>query len=347
MTPDGHTIGTTRSHEDQRLAAVQALHLLDTPAEPAFDALTRLAAQALGTPMASIALLDSDRLWVKSRVGTAMPTLERCTGFSAHAITQAIEHPDQFMVVGDLSTDPRFSEHPLVAHAPCLRFYASAPLFDEVGLLLGHLSVLDTQPHETPPGQLAALADLRTLVEALLESHRRAIRLQTMALCDTLTGLSNRVHFERALEAEFGHAMRMDHPFTLLLLDLDGFKAINDGFGHAAGDEVLCEVSQRITQQMRQGDVLARLGGDEFGIVMRDGRDDAAKALAKRIVKAVSQPLRLNSGDEVGVGVSIGLAAYGPRIASVRTLMAHADQALYQAKQQNARRWKMFVGLRG
>lgn len=189
-------------------------------------------------------------------------------------------------------------------------------------------------------------ADLNTLAQALEESARRGQQLQTLALSDALTGLSNRVHFERALTAELGHAMRMDSPFTLLLLDLDGFKAINDGFGHAAGDEVLREASQRITQQMRQGDVLARLGGDEFGIVMRDGSDEAAKALARRIVKAVSQPITLGSGDVVGVGVSIGLAAYASHITSVRTLMGHADQALYQAKQQNARRWKMFVGMR-
>ncbi len=347
MKSDVRPISPAQAAEVQRLAAVRALQLLDTPPEPEFDALTRLASQALGTPMATIALLDSERLWVKSRVGTAMPTLERRTGFCAHAIAQAMAHPAQPMVVNDLSADPRFSEHPLVAHAPHLRFYASTPLCDAAGLLLGHLSVLDTRPHAPTPAQIEVLADLRTLVEAAFDSRRRALRLQTLALVDPLTSLSNRVHFERALEAEFGHAMRMDHPFTLLLLDLDGFKAINDGFGLAAGDEVLREVSQRITQQMRLGDVLARLGGDEFGIVMRDGRDEAAKALARRIVKAVSQPLTLSSGDEVGVGISIGLAAYGPSIASVRTLMAHANQALYQAKQQNARRWKMFVGMKG
>jgi len=220
----------------------------------------------------------------------------------------------------------------------------SEPAFDALARLSA--LALSTSAHQPPAAQAQAQRDLQTLEQALQESERRGQRLQTLALSDALTGLSNRVHFERALTAELGHAMRMDHPFTLLLLDLDGFKAINDGFGHAAGDEVLREVSQRITQQMRLGDVLARLGGDEFGIVMRDGSDDAAKALARRIVKAVSQPITLGSGDEVGVGVSIGLAAYANHITSVRTLMGHADQALYQAKKQNERRWKMFVGMR-
>ncbi len=224
---------------------------------------------------------------------------------------------------------------------------ATAPATDPTSALARDaLARLATLALSASDAQHQTLADLHTLAQALQESEQRGQRLQTLALSDALTGLSNRVHFERALAAELGHAMRMDSPFTLLLLDLDGFKAVNDGFGHAAGDEVLCEVSQRITQQMRQGDVLARLGGDEFGIVMRDGSDDAAKALARRIVKAVSQPITLGSGDEVGVGVSIGLAAYASHITSVRTLMGHADQALYQAKKQNERRWKMFVGMR-
>jgi diguanylate cyclase (GGDEF)-like protein len=165
-------------------------------------------------------------------------------------------------------------------------------------------------------------------------------------MTDHLTGLANRVHFERTLEAEFGRAVRQGEPFTLLLLDLDGFKAVNDGFGHAAGDETLKEVSQRLLTQVRSGDVLARLGGDEFGVVMRDGDTAAAQALAKRIVRAVSQPIRLGSGDEVGVGVSVGMAAYTDDVTSVRKLVSQADQALYEAKKQNERRWKMFVGMR-
>jgi diguanylate cyclase (GGDEF)-like protein len=331
-----------RTTEAQRLAAVHALQLLDTPPEPEFDALTRLAAQALGTRMAVVSLLDDDRLWFKSRVGLALPSLDRRIAFCAHAIA----HPERPLVVPDLSADARFVNNPLVARAPHLRFYAGAPLTDAAGLALGTLAVLDTEPLAWGPAQTDTLLDLRTLVLSTLESRRQALRLQTLALTDHLTGLNNRVHFERTLGAEFGRAVRTDQPFTLLLLDLDGFKAVNDGFGHAAGDHVLKEIAQRVAQQMRQGDVLARLGGDEFGIVMRDGSDDAAKALARRIVKAVSQPLTLESGDVVGVGVSIGLAAYAHHITSVRVLMGHADQALYQAKKQNERRWKMFVGLR-
>ncbi|MCH8181406.1 MAG: sensor domain-containing diguanylate cyclase [Proteobacteria bacterium] len=338
--PDAHALPLPT--EAQRLEAVQALQLLDTPPSSDFDALTRLAALTLDAPIALVSLLDEERAWFKSRVGLDFAQVARDSALCHHTL----QAPQGALVVEDLASDPRFPAQPLGPHAPPLRFYAGTALVDASGHALGTLAVLDTQARRWSATAQQQLDDLRVLALSVLDNHRRAVQLRTLALTDALTGLSNRVHFERALEAELGHAMRMDSPFTLLLLDLDGFKAVNDGFGHAAGDEVLREVSQRIRAQLRQGDVLARLGGDEFGIVMRDGSDDAAKALARRIVKAVSQPITLGSGDVVGVGVSIGLAAYSEQISHVRVLLAQADQALYQAKKQNERRWKMFVGLR-
>ena len=233
-----------------------------------------------------------------------------------------------------------------MAAGPRLRFYAGAPLVDVSGAVLGTLAVLDTQPREFTAAQQAALLDCAALVMCALRARHQTHQLKHLALSDHLTGLANRAHFERVLEAEFARAVRQDEPFTLLLLDLDGFKAVNDGFGHPAGDETLKEISQRLLTQVRAGDVLARLGGDEFGIVMRDGPTEAAQALARRIVRAVSQPIRLSTGDEVGVGVSVGMAAYANDVMSVRKLVTQADQALYEAKKQNERRWKMFVGLR-
>jgi len=328
--------------ENRRLAALRALEILDSEPETDFDALTRLAAHALATPIAVIGLMDSDRLWFKSRVGLQAPSLDRQVAFCSHTITQ----PGRPLVIPDLLLDARFTDHPLVAAGPQLRFYAGAPLVDVSGAVLGTLAVLDTQPREFTAAQEAALLDCAALVMCALRARHQSHQLKHLALSDHLTGLANRAHFERVLQAEYGRAVRQGEPFTLLLLDLDGFKAVNDGFGHAAGDETLKEVSQRLSTQVRAGDVLARLGGDEFGIVMRDGPAESAQALARRIVRAVSQPIRLSTGDEVGVGVSVGMAAYTDDVMSVRKLVSQADQALYEAKKQNERRWKMFVGMR-
>lgn len=328
--------------ETRRLAALRELDILDTEPETDFDALTRLATHSLATPIAVIGLMDSHRLWFKSRVGLDVPELDRQIAFCSHTITQ----PGRPLVIPDLLDDARFGDHPLVTAGPRLRAYAGAPLVDVSGAVLGTLAVLDTTPRAFTTEQEAALRDLSVLVMCALRARHQAHQLQHLALTDHLTGLANRAHFERALEAEFGRAVRQGEPFTLLLLDLDGFKAVNDGFGHGAGDETLKEVSQRLLTQVRAGDVLARLGGDEFGIVMRDGPTEAAQALARRIVRAVSQPIKLSSGDEVGVGVSVGMAAYADDVTSVRKLVSQADQALYEAKKQNERRWKMFVGMR-
>jgi diguanylate cyclase (GGDEF)-like protein len=320
-----------------------ALHTLETADEAEFDALTRIAALALNAPIVSISVMDSQRQRIQSHAGLEMPEIGHDNAFCAHKLSRA---GGNVLVIPDLLDDARFALHPWVTDAPGLRFYAGMPLADASGAVLGTIAVFDTRPRSFDADDRATLHDIATMTACALRSHQQAHQLKHLAMTDQLTGLVNRAHFERTLEAEFGRAVRVGEPFTLLLLDLDGFKAVNDGFGLGAGDETLKEVSERLLTQMRAGDVLARLGGDEFGIVMRDGSTEAAQALAKRIVRAVSQPVRLSSGDEVGVGASVGMAAYADDVLSVRKLVSQANQALYEAKQQNARRWKMFVGMR-
>jgi diguanylate cyclase (GGDEF)-like protein len=117
-------------------------------------------------------------------------------------------------------------------------------------------------------------------------------------------------------------------------MDLDDFKRVNDTLGHAAGDEVLCEVARRMTVQVRAEDLLARLGGDEFGVFMRPSVEDPAESLARRIVEVVSAPITLSTGDKVSVGISVGIATCTDAIESTADLLAQADRALYQAKRK-------------
>jgi diguanylate cyclase (GGDEF)-like protein len=321
-------------NELQRLQAVRSYEILDTPPELEFDALTRVAAHTFGTPIAVVAIMDADRLWFKSKLGLDIPQLDREIAFCAHAIMR----PREPMVIPDLSSDQRFSENPLVANAPHLRFYAGAPIVDPTGLPLGTIAVLDAQPRSFSNAQSDALTDLSILVVTALQARRRAMDLQRLALTDYLTGIGNRVQFDKALVAELNHSMRTGAPLTILCMDLDGFKSVNDTFGHLAGDEVLCEVTRRLSALVRQEDVLARVGGDEFGIVMRHGDQASATALAQRIVKSVRQPIELSTGQTVRIGVSVGMASNTDNVPSASALLARADKALYEAKRQSADR---------
>lgn len=319
-------------NESQRLRALRSYEILDSQPEVNFDTLTRVATHALRTPAGVIGLMDASRLWFKSQIGLGVPQLDRQIAFCAHAIMQ----PGEPLIVEDLQQDPRFEGNPLVTQAPHLRFYAGAPLIDRDGFALGTIAVVDIEPRKFGDSQVQLLRDLSVLVITALESRHRAKLLSQLAMTDHLTGLPNRAQFERTLNSEIAHARRMSEPFTVLFMDLDGFKVINDTFGHHAGDEVLCEVARRIEKLVRAEDLLARFGGDEFGIFMRQSDDNTSESLAKRIVGALLTPIELSSGHKVTVGISIGIASYVDDIDTVETLLELADQALYKAKRNSA-----------
>jgi diguanylate cyclase (GGDEF)-like protein len=320
--------------EPARLAAVRAYEVLGTPPEVEFDALTRLAAFMFDVPIAVVSVMDENRLWFKSRIGLDVPELDRKVAFCAHAIME----PRQALVVDDLMGDDRFSGNPLVAQAPHIRFYAGAPIVDPDGFALGTIAVIDAQPRQFSPAQRDALVDLSTLVMTALRNRRNALELSRLARTDHLTGIANRAQFELAVASEIQQAARSGESFTVLCMDLDGFKEVNDEHGHAAGDEVLREVSRRLQTQLGEGDTVARLGGDEFGILMRCGTAEEALALGKRVVADIEQPVKLASGRVVAVGMSVGEASFSTAACTAEALMAQADQALYAAKRASPAR---------
>ncbi|GAA4033484.1 sensor domain-containing diguanylate cyclase [Actimicrobium antarcticum] len=320
-------------NETARLAAVHSHHILDTEPEIEFDALTRVVAHAFDVPIAVIAMMDTDRLWFKSKVGLDVPQLDRKVAFCAHAIVA----PKSALVIPDLQDDIRFADNPLVTNAPHLRFYAGVPLVDTTGHALGTIAIIDVQPRVLNHAEQASLLDCATLVMTALQGRLRASVLEQMAMTDYLTALPNRAQFDNALSGAMSRAMRSGVPFSVLCLDLNGFKNVNDRFGHAAGDEVLCEVARRLSGQLRQGDTLARLGGDEFAIVTQEGDHGAVAVLAQRLVASVGQPIMLSSGDTIHVGISVGIAPYRAGITSTLFLLDQADKALYDTKHQNAK----------
>jgi diguanylate cyclase (GGDEF)-like protein len=156
-------------------------------------------------------------------------------------------------------------------------------------------------------------------------------RVSYLANHDPLTGLSNRTCFHQQLQASLRHAGR-GHAFALLALDLDRFKAVNDTFGHAAGDELLKQVAARLQSAVRQGDLVTRLGGDEFAILQFGlKKPEETRALAARIVEVIGKPFTIFS-QEVEIGASVGIALAPEDTAEAAELMQKSDLALYRAK---------------
>jgi diguanylate cyclase (GGDEF)-like protein len=183
-------------------------------------------------------------------------------------------------------------------------------------------------------------ADLLTL--ELLASHMGACLLQQeqgeamqrLAETDPVTWLFNRRHFERRLEAELNRALRAEHLVGLLMIDVDGFKTINDRFGHRVGDAVLRTVAAGIKQAVRVYDVPTRFGGDEFAIILPESDSEIASRVARRVLeKTAAQPLPPELAAEGRtIGLSIGVATFPRPAGDAPALLEFADTAMYTAK---------------
>jgi len=170
-------------------------------------------------------------------------------------------------------------------------------------------------------------------VHDLSERHAFERTLQHRATHDDLTGLPNRRLFKALLQQAALRSARQATRLSLLFLDLDRFKTINDNFGHAVGDRVLIEAGGRIQSVLRSGDVLARLGGDEFAILLSDlGSPDDAMRVAGKLLDVLKAPYTLRH-QQIYSGASIGIAFLPDDAANVDSLLRYADMAMYQAKQ--------------
>lgn len=170
-------------------------------------------------------------------------------------------------------------------------------------------------------------------VRDVTEVRRMEERMQYHATHDTLTGLSNRWSFNQRLQESLLQAQVSGDPLALLLLDLDNFKAINDGYGHAAGDHVLQEVAKRLQSVLRGRALLARLGGDEFTVLIPNSDAEQARSWAEQLLYALHQPCRWGHVD-LDFGASIGIALSPLDSRDPSTLMRFADMAMYRAKER-------------
>jgi diguanylate cyclase (GGDEF)-like protein len=183
---------------------------------------------------------------------------------------------------------------------------------------------------------------IQRLRAAAKEIGLREHQIQRLAAHDELSLLPNRRTFDLRLDQELAQLGRTGNGLAVLLLDLDRFKAVNDTYGHTAGDELIRQVAERLSGMMRIGDTVARLGGDEFGIIQTNIHDaGGCAALGERILESLTRPFSVMGIDTI-IGCSIGIAL-APQDGSDReTLLKLADTALYQSKNEGRNRYSFF-----
>lgn len=195
-----------------------------------------------------------------------------------------------------------------------------------------------------------AIALVISILDRRFESHTGALNvslneanetLRHLALHDALTGLPNRALLEDRIEQTRQAAMRKQTGFSLLFMDLDGFKAVNDAHGHAVGDLLLIEVAQRIRGCIGAEDTVARLGGDEFVVLAQSDSPDEVATLAAAIVNLTSQPFSIQ-GYELRLSMSIGIAVYPKNGDTSHSLLINADAAMYYSKDMGRNRYSFF-----
>ena len=174
----------------------------------------------------------------------------------------------------------------------------------------------------------------------LLKQHEK--QLEHIAHYDALTGIPNRVLLADRLQQALAHTKREGSILAVCYLDLDGFKLVNDTMGHEAGDKVLIEVTQRIKDTIRGDDTVARLGGDEFAVLLLGlNAADECSASLNRLLEVISQPIEIRN-KQFEVSASIGVALYPGDDRDADTLLRHADQAMYSAKQSGKNRYYLY-----
>jgi len=455
--------------ESERLRGLSNFDLLDSPREAEFDAVVAIARRLFGCTIATVTLVDDHRQWFKASDGLEGDGCRRRDSICATAMYE----PD-LLVVPDLSQDSRFTDNPIVATGPCVRFYAGVPLRPNDPVLpgIGTLCVMDDRARDFSSADADLLRQLGAMVEALIRArasaaatlrlsdevkrgadtihlqnaqlrqaermvgvgswrydlrdqsivwsehvftihglpigdvppydiamsfyppdartrlaeligraedrgepfdfesdftdatgsvrrvrsmgepqvangaviaivgvfqdvtdrYQREQRLQLTASTDPLTGLENRRGFERRLDDAVRRARTGNEPLALLILDLDGFKSVNDTLGHEAGDEVLRVVAGRLGQGAAAHAHAARLGGDEFVLLVTRPRDCAK---LEALVETLLSELRYTAerrGETVSTSTTIGAVRFCSDVQSPSDLLKRADLALYEAK---------------
>ncbi len=206
------------------------------------------------------------------------------------------------------------------------------------GQVLGYLSIYSDHPGIYESGQTQLAEIFANEASIAIENARLFQQVQQMAITDELTCAYNRRYFFELVDLELARSRRYNHPVSLLMIDVDLFKTINDRYGHAAGDQVLRDLCGQIDKAVRESDTLGRYGGEEFVLLLPETPLDKAAEVAERLRRMIENYRVKVDGLEISVTLSIGVGAIGPDCKDTDTLVRRADRAMYRAKEAGRNR---------
>ena len=311
--------------------------LMDSSGTAADRAFAHQLMETLAIPIFVVDATSRVMLWNRA--------CERLTGVPAHEIIGTREHwrsffEDRRPTLADLLIEDRAVESGRIQ--PCHGLADDAHLSAESWCDMPRVGrrrylAADASPIYDDRGRLAAVVEtLRDMTDEKLAQ----IALEQLATRDGLTGLANRRCFDETLHAEWARALRQRQPLSLLMVDVDNFKAYNDANGHLGGDECLKRIATAVASEMRANDLVARYGGEEFAVILPNQSLKGAASVAERIRTRVEQlqvPNRLATGQHVTVSIGAATAIASPDN-SASELVAIADAALYRAKHMGRNR---------
>ncbi len=288
--------------------------------------------ESLGYARCAIFLLnpEKDELYVRAYSGYKGTTMNHVrVQVAGKGITAYAARRMELVYVPDVTRDQRY-----VQVERGIRSELAIPLV-HAGQVLGVLDFESTELDGFQSRDIELLRHFADQVSIAISNSSLFDRLKEQAISDSLTKLRNRLFFIEAIEIEFSRSQRSGKPFSLVMMDLDGFKRVNDKLGHMAGDIVLCRVAAVLRQNSRRSDVIARYGGDEFAALLPETDSHSAALFAEKLRRKLRKDRDLRAKE---ITASFGVSSYPEYAGCVEELISQADGAMYQAKREGGDR---------
>lgn len=323
---------------DQVHSSILELIAKGAPLDQTLDSLVRAVELGNKEMLCSILLIDEDGKHLHLGAAPSLPDFYNTAvdgleiGPGAGSCGTAAFTRERVVVI-DIQTHPYWENFKGIAQQAGVAACWSEPILSSKGRLLGTFGIYHREPRAPSDSDLRLIAMAANLASIAIERNLAQLELERQARTDFLTGLASRRSFMDHAQSGLALARRYGEPFSMLMIDIDHFKDVNDIHGHKSGDMVLQSMARIMVSTMREVDTVGRIGGEEFAIVLPNTNGEAACLAAERLLLAISSAtMPTEAGPLLHMTVSIGVATASDAQGDVEQLMKKADQALYTAK---------------